>query len=112
MVSSRPNIKVARGRVGSPAELRWREAIFNLKQFGKIFDDLVSYPYDLAEILHAALKWEVMTKCRSGKKILLSGFRDIAIFLVVGGLGNGFLEILSNILFSTRTIWLKFGMRL
>ena len=68
MVSSRPNIKVVRGRVGSPAELRWREAIFNISQFGKIFDDLVSHPYDLAEILHASLKWEVMTKCRSGKR--------------------------------------------
>ena len=95
MVSSRPNIKVARGRVGSPAELRWREALFNIYQFDTFVQDLFSYPYDLAEILHAALKWEVMTKCRSGKKILSSGFRDIAFFGVVGGLGNGFLEILS-----------------
>ena len=68
MVSSCPNIKVVRGRVGSPAELRWREAIFNFRQFDTFVQDLVSYPYDLAEILHAALKWEVMTKCRSGKK--------------------------------------------
>ena len=34
--------------------------------FGHFVKYLFSYPYDLAEILHAALKWEVMMKCRSG----------------------------------------------
>ena len=97
MVSSCPNIKVVRGRVGSPAELRWREAIFNYRQLAPCVDDLFSYPYDLAEILHAALKWEVMTKCRSGKKNSVEWFSRYSNFCGCWGRLNGFLDILSNL---------------
>ena len=61
--------------------------------FGNFANYLFSHPYDLAEIWHAALKWGVMTRCKSGRKDSVEWFtRYCNFFEFLGGLKLGFLD--------------------
>ena len=61
--------------------------------FGNFVKYLIFYPYDLAEIWHAALKWRVITTCRSGRKYSVEWFsRYCNFFEFLGGLKMGFLD--------------------
>ena len=64
--------------------------------FGHFVKYLFSYPYDWAEIWHAALKWGVMTKC---KRYILAenilGRRYLIFFVLRGVLKMCFLDFIN-----------------